>query len=122
MASTDGSETRKFVIRSLLEDFVPPTPSKPPWTGSLLLELPLELRLLVYRAALVTPPTYRKRHLAACKYAKFDTVTPESPPVFTYRNQRQRYTPGLGCKCSRRSGLNVLLASRQVNNEAGSVF
>lgn len=89
---------------------VPPLPSKPRF-----LNIPRELRDMIYDYALIEPNYFSRRHDAYCKFRVPGSVDPEKPPFVDT-------DPNKDCFCTRRQGLGLLLANRQVHDEAAPIF
>lgn len=96
-----------------------------------LLNLPREIRDLIYHFTLVEPPRWTKHHNALCRYAVVDTATCERPPFVMYNTTWGRRdstcrlrdtTFRVECPCARRAGINLLLANRAVHHEAAPIF
>ncbi|KAK2812728.1 hypothetical protein FQN50_001056 [Emmonsiellopsis sp. PD_5] len=81
------------------------------------LQLPPELRRLIYAYVLIEPDRLAKRHSPFCShYPGRSSTAPEAPPFLTDRYYYSK------CKCLRRQGMNLLLANRQIHAEASPVF
>ncbi|WYZ43426.1 hypothetical protein EsH8_VI_001125 [Colletotrichum jinshuiense] len=95
------------------------------------LNLPLELRNLIYHYALVSPPKHSLGHRPDCHFRQNHTRTSIEPlasyvlslNVAIVPSQMVRYyeTP-VECSCAKRAALNLLLACRQVHREAAPIF
>ncbi|PGH27899.1 hypothetical protein AJ80_00449 [Polytolypa hystricis UAMH7299] len=80
---------------------------------SRLLQLPWELREPIYAYALEEPVRYARRHGPFCEFSERNTTIPETPPY-------QIDSPK--CQCTRRQGIGLLLANRQIYHEASPLF
>ncbi|CAK7214011.1 hypothetical protein SCUCBS95973_001995 [Sporothrix curviconia] len=78
-----------------------------PSPGKGFFRLPWEIRHRIYELSLIELPKWEKLH--SC----------ERPPFI---NRSILYTALPRCDCAKRHSLNLLLANRQVNNEAAAVF
>ncbi|KAB5522098.1 hypothetical protein GE09DRAFT_1230164 [Coniochaeta sp. 2T2.1] len=72
-----------------------------------------EIRNIIYHHTLVQPIKWARRHKPTCPLCP-RTCTVFERPLFTYRDQP--------CTCIRRTGLNLLLANRQIHKEAAPIF
>lgn len=81
------------------------------------LSLPGELRNSIYGFTLTTdPPEPDREHKYNCHWCTWNTTSPQHPT----KDALGRRLPG--CRCWARGGLDLLLANRQVNEEASSIF
>ncbi|TDZ53803.1 hypothetical protein CTRI78_v006740 [Colletotrichum trifolii] len=95
-----------------------------------LLGMPLELREKIYRHALVTPPKHSLSHLATCPFRQNHTKTSIEPAAGMVLKPRidlseDKMLPWWDvseCCCAKRTGLNLLCASRQVHEESKRIF
>ncbi|KAH8660132.1 hypothetical protein BX600DRAFT_467287 [Xylariales sp. PMI_506] len=86
-----------------------------------LLALPRELRDSIYAFCLVEPPRLDRRHGALCYYSPTKPRESEEPPFVT-NSTRDGGVSNLICQCAKRRGLTLLLANRQVFEEASPLF
>lgn len=86
------------------------------------LALPGELRNMIYRFALTTdPPELEREHKYDCKKCTWSPHVRQQPMWdFGSGNSKSKRWPG--CRCWARSGLDLLLANRQISWEGGSIF
>jgi len=85
------------------------------------LDIPVEIRSIVYYDALVEPPRWRKSHKPPCPFTPRSANVIERPPFVMHRGpQCVNYMPG--CSCAKRHSLSLLLVSRQVHAEAAPIF
>ncbi|CAK7210315.1 hypothetical protein SBRCBS47491_000734 [Sporothrix bragantina] len=89
----------------------------PPGKG--FFRLPWELRMRIYELSLIELPKWEKVHNPDCFMVAKDLHSCERPPFI---NKSIIYTQLPECKCAKRHSLNLLLANRQVHNEAAPVF
>ncbi|KAJ5004773.1 hypothetical protein K4K48_009007 [Colletotrichum sp. SAR 10_66] len=109
---------------------IPLAPNQIHSSSKTLLGLPLELRTQIWRAALVSPPKHSLDHHADCHFRQNHTRTSIEPPAHlvlepTLELVEPRLYPWDApsqCRCAKRRGLNLLLASRQVHAEAAPLF
>lgn len=81
------------------------------------LALPGELRNDIYRLTLTTDPAMLDReHKYSCNWCTWD---PDEPQNHMYDENHQKLP---GCRCWAREGLALLLANRQINEEAAPIF
>lgn len=81
------------------------------------LALPGEIRNQIYRLALTTDPSeLDQQHKYDCRWRNWDPAKPQRA-MFDEHYQRLP-----GCKCLARSELALLLANRQINEEAALIF
>lgn len=81
------------------------------------LALPGELRNYIYRLTLTTDPAMLDReHKYSCYWCTWDPDEPQNP---MYDANHQKLP---GCRCWAREGLALLLANRQINEEAAPMF
>ncbi|KAK2802188.1 hypothetical protein FQN51_004869 [Onygenales sp. PD_10] len=81
------------------------------------LQLPPELRRLIYAYALIDPDRLTIRHSPFCPhYPGRSSTDLEEPPFLTTMYYHSK------CKCLRRQGMNLLLANRQIHAEASPLF
>lgn len=111
-----------------------------------LLQVPYEIRAIIYAYALTEPILWDRAHSPYCHYQPRDTSTLDIPPFFLVGDECDQYDdyghhkdhdenpnrdlnmpsgnlprPSL-CPCARRKGLGLLLLSRQVYKEASPLF
>ncbi|KAF4433231.1 hypothetical protein CGCF415_v009913 [Colletotrichum fructicola] len=109
---------------------IPLAPNQIHSSSKTLLGLPLELRTQIWRAALVSPPKHSLDHHADCHFRQNHTRTSIEPPAHLVLEPAvELVEPRLypwdapsQCRCAKRRGLNLLLASRQVHAEAAPLF
>lgn len=87
---------------------VPPRPLKG------FLRLPREVRDMVYIYALVQPIKWKRRHQLDCQ------LCPRT--CDTFEQALCTYGTAQPCGCIKRTGLNLLLANRQIHQEAAPIF
>ncbi|KAF6837675.1 hypothetical protein CMUS01_04945 [Colletotrichum musicola] len=96
-----------------------------------LMGLPLELREQIWRHVLVTPAKYHLKHASDCHYrhnhARPTSIEPAAcmvsePNVEIAEPKIYPWDESTHCRCAKRTGLNLLLASKQVNHEAAPLF
>lgn len=85
-----------------------------------LLDLPAELRNLIYHFALIDPPLWKKRHSPFCEYSPRTVDDIPIPPMALIMLPTKHPLPQ--CPCTRRQGIKLLRACRQVHHEASPIF
>lgn len=90
-------------------------------------DLPEEIQGLIYEFALVELPRWEKRHSLNCQYAPIKAHRMEPPPFALTRvelshNGKEIETTQSECACAKRKGLSLLLASRDINRMASTIF
>lgn len=104
---------------------MPVNPPKPPTTyhavlrfrKSPFLECPRELRDIIYRYVLIEPDKFSRRHSAFCPHRTDGCGDIERPPFALYNAKGN-----LLCRCSKRQSLGLLVANRQIHDEAAPLF
>lgn len=87
------------------------------------LDLPPEIRDLIYELVLVEAPRYQRRHTATCKWPSFGSSYEEGGYV-----DRSKSSPCVGphppkfCLCAKRRHLAILSANRQIYKEASYIL
>ncbi|KAK7921381.1 hypothetical protein PG985_009403 [Apiospora marii] len=82
------------------------------------LQLPREIRDVIYESVLVEPPKYQRRHKATCTYSSLTPTCAEKPPFCTEEVPHREHF----CHCAKRRHLAVLLANRQIYDEGSRVL
>ncbi|KAK7977281.1 hypothetical protein PG988_004771 [Apiospora saccharicola] len=82
------------------------------------LQLPREIRDVIYKFVLVEPPKYQRRHEATCKYASLSPTCAEKPPFCT----AESYYCEDFCHCAKRRNLAILSVNRQIYDEGSPVL
>lgn len=104
-------------IQEDILDNLPPSDRPRPGYHFDFLALPPEVRNIIYGFTLNTdPPRLDREHNYDCFYCTWDPNLPQDSMVDYYERTRT------GCRCWARRGLALLLANRQINEEAASMF
>lgn len=85
-----------------------------------LIDLPAELRNLIYRFALIDPPFWKKRHSPFCEYSARTIDDIPIPPMALIMWPTKHPLPQ--CPCTRRQGIKLLRTCRQIHHEASPIF
>ncbi|KAH0428164.1 hypothetical protein CcaCcLH18_09178 [Colletotrichum camelliae] len=87
--------------------------------------VPIDIRYQIYRLVLIDLVLrWDKRHNLNCCYKTFNPRRSEPPPFLMIKiriNERGIHTTPY-CDCAKREGMNLLLANRQVHEEAAPIF
>ncbi|KAK6844876.1 hypothetical protein PG995_014986 [Apiospora arundinis] len=83
------------------------------------LQLPREIRDVIYELVLVEPPLYERRHISTCHYTSLSPSCAEKPPFATVETP---FNKDHSCYCAKRRYLAILSVNTQVHQEAGRVL